>query len=226
MDRLRDQRALIARAGSAPWILAWITLGLLIDAELRVGQTLVDIVTWAFFTLLLVRGSASRRRAMLSCLVLANLGEVVLSLLWQLYDYRLGNLPLFVPPGHVLLFLCGQQLARHLKARAATTVALAALAVCAPTSVALGDTISLPLLAVFGFACLHRDQRALYATMFVLALAMELWGTALGNWAWKNPAPGIEVGTHNPPLAVGAIYVLLDRLVFWTAGRTPARGAA
>jgi hypothetical protein len=28
-------------------------------------------------------------------------------------------------------------------------------------------------------------------TMFLLSLVMELWGTALGNWAWRSALPGL-----------------------------------
>ena len=30
--------------------------------------------------------------------------------------------------------------------------------------------------------------------MFALALAMELWGTWLGNWHWHDPVPGLAIG--------------------------------
>lgn len=209
-----------ALRSEALWIAIWIALGLAIDANGH--QSLVDIGTWSLFAYLFARGDGSRRRAMLACLALATVGELVLALGWEIYTYRLGGLPLFVPPGHVLLFLLGQRLAAPITAAharwLASIVAIAAL----PLAFVLGDTISLPLLGFFALACFHRKQRALYVVMFVLALLMELWGTALGNWAWTDPAPGTGLGVHNPPLAVGALYVVLDRLVLWTTARPPA----
>jgi hypothetical protein len=41
----------------------------------------------------------------------ATVGEIVGSLVWGLYGYRLGNLPAFVPPGHGLVYLAGLSLA-------------------------------------------------------------------------------------------------------------------
>ena len=67
------------------------------------GQPLVSVWVWALCALLMAAHPARRVR-LLACLVIATAGEVVLSLAWGLYDYRLGNLPLFVPPGHVLLY--------------------------------------------------------------------------------------------------------------------------
>jgi hypothetical protein len=49
--------------------------------------------------------------------------------------------------------------------------------------------------------------------MFLLALAMEFYGTALGNWAWRDQVPGLPLDAANPPLAAGAVYCLLDWLV-------------
>jgi hypothetical protein len=56
-------------------------------------------------------------------------------------------------------------------------------------------------------------SRRLYAVMMVLSLAMELWGTWLGNWAWRREVPWLGLATVNPPLAAGAFYAALDMLV-------------
>ena len=44
---------------------------------------------------------------MLACLLIATAGELFLALAWGLYSYREAGLPLFVPPGHVLLYMLG-----------------------------------------------------------------------------------------------------------------------
>jgi hypothetical protein len=64
--------------------------------------------------------------------------------------------------------------------------------------------------------------------MLLLALAMELWGTWLGNWAWRREVPWIGLVTDNPPLAAGAFYSALDMLVVataaaWAQRASPAR---
>ena len=38
--------------------------------------------------------------------------EIIGSIVWGAYRYRLGNLPLFVPPGHGLVYLFGITAAR------------------------------------------------------------------------------------------------------------------
>jgi hypothetical protein len=52
----------------------------------------------------------------------------------------------------------------------------------------------------------------LYVSMFLLSLAMELWGTWLGNWTWRPTVIGLGWPLANPPLAAGAFYCVLDLL--------------
>ncbi len=175
------------------------------------GQPLVSVWVWALCALLVAAHPAQRSR-LLACLVIATAGEVVLSLVWGLYDYRLGNLPLFVPPGHVLLYWLGLYLADRLPGRLLTATAW--LAVAGVSALALGgvDWLGPPLLLIF-LACLRWGPAPrLYATMFLLSLVMELWGTWLGNWAWRATLPGLGWPVSNPPLAAGAFYCVLDLL--------------
>jgi len=56
-------------------------------------------------------------------------------------------------------------------------------------------------------------NRRLYATMFVISLLMELYGTWIGNWMWVPDVPGVPLTSANPPLCVGGLYCTLDLLV-------------
>ena len=175
------------------------------------GQPLVSLWAWGLCGMLLWRERAWRPR-LLACLVIATAGELVLSLVWGLYDYRLGNLPLFVPPGHVLLYWLGLRLADGLPLRLLRATPWLALAAVSLLALARLDWLGPPLLLVF-LACLRWGPAPrLYVTMFLLSLAMELWGTALGNWAWRGALPGLGWPVANPPLAAGAFYCVLDLL--------------
>ena len=69
------------------------------------------------------------------------------------------------------------------------------------------------LFALFLLCLLSGRANRLYAVMFVLSLAMEVYGTWLGNWTWAPKAPWLGFTTTNPPLAAGAFYCMLDMLV-------------
>ena len=195
-------------------VLVLIASGLWIDRAAGFpGQVAVSLVVWLVVSLLCIRLPAPLGRRLIACVWISGLGEIIASLAWGLYDYQFGNVPLFVPPGHALLYLLGLILARVLDQRIALLVPLAA----APLVVALAwsgqDWLSVPLFALFLLFIRFGRQKRLYAIMFVLALVLELYGTALGNWAWRPVAPGTGLVTLNPPLAAGVFYCALDWLI-------------
>lgn len=198
-------------------IVATIAIGLLVDRHGGAhGQLAVSVLAWAVLARLWLLSAPAQRPALLACLVYATAGEVFLSLVWGLYDYRLGNIPLFVPPGHVLLFTLGTRLADRLEDGAEWWIAALALPLVAGFAWSGRDTLG-PLLYALFVACMALSpSRKLYATMLVVSLAMELWGTWLGNWTWRREVPWLGLVTDNPPLAAGAFYATLDLLVVST----------
>lgn len=195
-------------------IAATIVGGLAFDGlGLAWSQAAVNLLAWGVFGALCWRSLPGERLALVACLLLATAGEVFLALVWRLYDYRLGNLPLFVPPGHVLLYALGCWLSQYLPQQAlracSALIALVALALAFTHH----DHLSLALAVVFVLCMRHGAAPRLYATMFGLALAMELWGTWLGNWTWRSHSPWLGWQTLNPPFAAGAFYCVLDWLV-------------
>jgi len=194
--------------------------GLLLDYHwLRFGQATVSAITWIVCLALLARTGSRDRTALLACLVIATAGELFLSLVWGLYQYRLGNIPFFVPPGHVLLFYLGTQIAARVPGRATAWVATAAIAVIGALAWSGHDTFGPLLLALFLLCLWISPSRKLYATMFVLSAAMELYGTWIGNWTWSRDVPWLGLRTLNPPIGAGAFYCVLDLLVVCVTAR-------
>ena len=207
-------------------IVITISGGLLLDYHwLKYGQVAVSAIAWIVCFGLFARAGPRGRPALMACLVFATAGEVFLSLVWGLYEYRLANIPLFVPPGHVLLFFLGTQIAERLAPRSEWWIACLAFPVVMLFAWQGRDTLG-PLLYGLFIACmLISPSRRLYATMFVLSLAMELYGTWIGNWAWAPEVPWLGLATLNPPIAAGAFYCVLDLLVVSATGRLSYRQA-
>jgi len=128
--------------------------------------------------------------------------------------------PLFVPPGHALLFMLGRTLAEKAHDWIVWFVPLAAAPFVILLAVTGLGTLDALLFALFLLCLLSGRASKLYSVMFVLALAMELYGTWLGNWVWAAEAPWLGFTTINPPLAAGAFYCMLDMLVVATVART------
>lgn len=195
-------------------IVAVICGGLALDITLGwPGQHLATVWAVLVWAWLFRAGGADERRVLILCTVISAMGEVFLSLIWGLYDYRFGSIPLFVPPGHALLMTLGLLVSRHLNMRAVWLITTAAALWAIYVWVMNSDRFGVLLFGLYGVCMVIGRERTLYATMFVLALTMELYGTSLGNWAWKPEAPWLHLSQHNPPFSAGAFYCTLDLLV-------------
>jgi hypothetical protein len=187
---------------------------ILLYADTRI-QTLTQqyalgLLTFAFLFVATRFSPRTERRQVWLMVAIATCVELFLSLVWGLYQYRWGNVPLFVPPGHGLLYLFALRVTRTpLIIDRGSTVKYLALA-CA-TLWAVGGLTVAPLFLggvdVFGalflpiFVVLMSRARALvYAATFFIAVELELVGTGFGNWAWATAAPVIDLPAGNPPL--------------------------
>ena len=202
-------------AADAAIIVATLTIGLLVDVHTDIaGQTALSAAVWMVLFYVLRGVSGEERRGLLACLVIATSGEIVLSLGWGLYTYRLGNIPMFVPPGHVLMLLLGLSLARVMPQNVAYAIFGCAALYSLAAALAGIDTLGVALFLVLAVSALAMpSQRRLYASTFVLSLALELYGTWLGNWYWASEVPATALVTTNPPGVVGAFYCGLDASV-------------
>jgi hypothetical protein len=183
------------------------------------GQTLTSVAIWVALLYWLRAARSDDQLALAVCVAYATAGEIFLSLVWGLYEYRLANVPLFVPPGHALLFMLGRLIAQHVDEWIEWVVPLAAapyILLLAFTGIGTLDSL---LFALFMLCLLSGRANRLYAVMFVLSLAMEIYGVWLGNWAWASEAPWLGFTTINPPLAAGAFYCMLDMLVVATVAK-------
>ncbi len=191
------------------------------------GQLAAGALTWSVVLALLHRAGTAHRSMLFWCMTWATAGELFVSLVWGLYTYRLGNIPHFVPPGHVLLFLIGWHLAPRIPQAAAHALTAAYAALTALALIAFQDQFSVLLFAVYATLYWRAPAvRPLFAAMFGLTLAMELFGTSLGTWGWAGRTPWLGLTTLNPPVAVGAFYCTLDALVVWSMrARVSVRGA-
>lgn len=195
-------------------MLLTVIVGLLVDRFGGIpGQLAVSLWTWALFLALLARINQQLRLPLMLCLVISTFGECCFSLLWGLYVYWAQNIPFFVPPGHVLLFALGLTFAPRLPQWAVILVSAFAAGYGTRAFLTSTDTISVAL-AIFFLVCMALgSNRRLYATMFVISLLMELYGTWIGNWVWVPEVPGLPLSSANPPLCIGGLYCGLDLCV-------------
>jgi hypothetical protein len=198
------------------------------------GQLVLGLAAWLVFLVALRPLTPEGRLRALLVVAAATCMEVVGSILWGVYTYRLGNLPLFVPPGHGLVYLTGLSLtqtplvSRHQRAFLGVVGAIAlSWAVAGLTVLPRLDASGALGMSVFLVFLLFGRARALYAGVFLVVALLELSGTAVGVWAWKEVVPGLQLPSGNPPSGAASGYVLFDIVaIALTARLMPLLGKA
>jgi hypothetical protein len=196
---------------------AFVGAGLLVERDAgSLGEVGLGVLTWLVLLAACRRLGHQERRRVAALVMVASAGEVLGSLILQLYAYRRGGIPLFVPPGHGLVFLAGQKLATWRRPRALVVLALGVTVAWAAERLLTGaPPDAAGTIAAVGLAAvvLRSDRAALFAAMVLVVNGLELYGTALGTWQWVATWHGLSVG--NPPLGAALGYVGFD----WVALR-------
>jgi len=211
-------------------LLAW--LGGLLAVDTQVGpeaQLVLGGCTWLALVLACRAASPSLRAQALVVVVVATCAEIVGSLVWGVYTYRLENLPSFVPPAHGLVYLAGVALAGAARNRLLqgwlVRMALVLVLVWGIAGITilprsdLGGALGAGLLAVY---LLRGRAPEIYAGVFLVVAWLELYGTAIGTWRWAAEVPGTSITMGNPPSGVASGYVWFDIVALALAPRVLA----
>jgi hypothetical protein len=200
---------------------AYLAVLLAIDTQVGLGAQLVlGAVTWLVLVAAIWPLVTIMRAQVIGVILFATVAEVIGSLIWGVYRYRLHNLPLFIPPAHGLVYLSGVALAAVIPARP-----LVAVAAVGSIGWGLAGITVLPRLDVAGALCvplliafLWRSRfRTAYAGVFVVVAALELYGTSIGVWRWATALPGLGIAQGNPPSGVASGYVWFDVMALLVA---------
>jgi hypothetical protein len=224
--------------------IGWITTVLLIDSGSTLAvQRLLGVVTWAVLLVLLSRESSLVRVQTAVVVVFASAIEYTFSPLLEVYLYRFHNVPMYVPPGHGLVYLAALTIGRTVFVRVHARACAAAVLVVGGGYAAYGLLLAErpDLLGAFWYLCLvgfvvWGPSRGLYFGAFLVVTYLELAGTTLGTWTWQTHDPTGLVTIGNPPSGAAGGYgwfdlaallagpVLLARLVAWRRSVLAIRG--
>jgi hypothetical protein len=202
-------------AGMAVYVAVLLAVDMRVDLT---GQLLLGVVTWALFAAALVSRSHGERAAAIGVVAVATAGECFASLLLGLYTYRLGNIPLFVPPGHGLLYLSALTASRTWLVRRFPVGYVLLAAVTGSVWSVIGLTVlpqqdllgALAMLALLFFFWIGNSPQT-YAAAFFAVAYLELYGTTVGNWRWHPHTLGLDFfPAGNPPAGAAAGYVLFE----------------
>lgn len=202
-----------------PFLVVFTSLGLWLDSLGGLGwQLVLSAIAWAVLIAACVPlGSLDRARVFV-VVVVATTAEVIFSTILGVYDYRLGNLPLFVPAGHGLVYLAGYRFSQSRLARVHPRIVVGVAIAGALFWGILGLTNALGRVDVAGaiavaflvvFLVIGRAP-TLYAGVFFFVAFLEIWGTWVSTWYWEPTVPFLGIGNGNPPSGAAAGYVLFD----------------
>jgi hypothetical protein len=199
------------------------------DGEGLVRQLTLGLLTAAMLGL--VAGKlAIEKRQIFVAIAVATTGEVILSVVLGLYDYRFATIPFYVPPGHGLFYGLAAATARQpwVQDRGSAIVRFVLVAGSAVAIAGLafaGDSWGALWWIAAALIIARSSKAPLLAVCCSYTMLLEWLGTSMGNWAWASEVLGLHSG--NPPSGVGILYVLLDWVtvaicaILWRSQRPP-----
>jgi hypothetical protein len=182
------------------------------------GQWLANaVMLLSFFWM--YRSAPPRLRALMKYgVVVATVGEVFFALIVGMYEYRLGNVPVYVPPGHVMLYAAVYYLVREpfmlrhqrwiMGAMLGLAVGYAGYWLLARNDVYGALCTSLFLVLLVRAA----ESRYFFLAMFLFVAFLEQVGTRFGAWHWH---PSLLdkfawLPSGNPPSGISVFYFGFD----------------
>lgn len=196
-----------------------VAISLVIDAHASLTiQNLLGVIAWIFLIGLLIGENKEIRIQVVIAVAFATAGEHFASVYMGGYTYRFENVPLYVPPGHGMVYLTAVALARSgFFLKYARKIAAFVVVVCGIWSLygisgipEQGDQVGAILFCVFLIYLFKGRSPMVYLAAFFITTWLELIGTAAGTWYWAKLEPIFGLSQGNPPSGVAAWYCLVD----------------
>ncbi|MDR3441832.1 MAG: hypothetical protein P4L65_02325 [Legionella sp.] len=191
----------------SPWVTPYFSYG-----QDTANVIMIGVYCWMFWI-------AKRKLHWLILLMTISsfFAEVIGSLILGLYQYRLHNIPLYIPLGHAIIYACIFHLAnnpliwRYHKALERYLINVAFLTVFM-SLLMLRDVGGFLGYVLFLFILYTRQKKLFYLGMFAMVYYVELCGTVFSTWAWYGVVgnhPNLPPIGYTPSGAAG-LYILID----------------
>lgn len=210
-----------AGAGAAAAMMGWLTVVLWLDRASAGGsiwqQRGLGVLTWLALFAAMRQVSPTVRVQTAVVVAFATVVEYVFSPTLEVYVYRFDNVPMYVPPGHGLVYLSAFALGHTSLVQRHLRKAVAAVLLVGGAWAAHGLLVAQRPdgLGAFWFACLvgfllWGPSRPVYVGAFVVVSYLELVGTHLSTWVWQTEDPILGVTIGNPPSGAAGGYGWFD----------------
>ncbi len=198
--------------------IGWITVALVLDSDGgRWLQRGLGAATWLVLVALLGRESPLVRVQTAVVVVFATAVEFTFAAQLEVYSYRFDNVPMYVPPGHGLVYLAALAIGRTAVVSTYLRVWVCLVLAVGGAYAAYGVTAAdrADVLGAIWFGCLAAFLRwgpspGLYVGAFLVVTYLELLGTTLGTWTWGATDPTGLLSIGNPPSGAAGGYGWFD----------------
>lgn len=182
------------------------------------NQLLINVVMLVGFWLLYKRSTKRTKELMIYAVILGFIGEYFFSIYLDMYTYRLGNVPLYVPFGHATVYARVYEFSKAsvvkknhkiLERFLYLIISLFALGYL----IFLNDVFGFIMtIGVFVLLIRRPKDRMFFLTMYIVVAVLEIGGPAYGAWKWPDTAFGVFdfLPSNNAPSGISLFYFLLD----------------
>lgn len=210
------------------YLFLFITTGLFLDSIYMVsvckqGQHWATFVMLIGFFILFFKSPSRIKELMIYAVILGVIGEHFFSIGLDMYTYRLGNVPLYVPPGHAIvymaaIFFCKQSIVKKYRLTLEKYFTIFILVYSTLFLIFAQDIFGfvMSLLVIF-LLQKHPRERLFFFSMYIVVAFLEIIGTNYGCWSWPKTAYGVIpfLKSSNPPSGISLFYFLLDLGCLW-----------
>lgn len=186
-------------------------------------QWITNILVLFVFYYIYRSVSRKIKKLMIYGLVIAFLGEVLFSLVFGMYTYRLENLPFYVPFGHTLIYASVFYFAKEsLVKRNSNKI----ISILYPIMIIYSTLWLFFAKDIFGFICMllilyffwkKPHIKLFFLIMFFMIVYLELVGTYYSCWFW--PEIWFDkisfISSANPPSGISIFYFAFDAGCLW-----------
>ncbi|STX52601.1 Uncharacterised protein [Legionella busanensis] len=205
-------------------VLTGAPLFLFIDSPLvasffNYGQDTCNLIMFITYSLFLLFAKKKLYWLILLMTICSLGAEIIGSLLLTLYEYRLNNIPLYIPMAHAVLYatvycLCNHEIVKSKRLILEEFFTRFAFLTSCLSLFILTDIAGFICYLLFLFILCFRKNQLFYLVMFAMVYYIELLGTVFSTWSWYG-----VTGKHPyyPPIGytpsgMAGLYILIDLL--------------
>lgn len=206
----------------------FIAFGLFFDSTYFInytvfGQSIANILMLIVFVFLILKGTKRAKELMLYALIIGTVGEYLFSLGFEMYTYRLKNVPIYVPPGHAIIYIVTYYFTRKAPIQQSKDkielLFKVFIVIYSCAFLLLGKDVFGFVLSILIIWLLRNKpkERLFYYTMYIVVAFLEIIGTRYACWKWPSTAfdciPFLK--SANPPSGISFFYFGLDLGCLW-----------